>query len=44
MLLAGFLNETDPDRIAARLPAFEAAFDVVLLGDQSFEWLLRLLR
>ena len=36
----GFLNETDPARIAARLPAYEDAFDLVLLGDQSFEYVL----
>ena len=40
----GFLNETDPARIAARLPQFEAAFDAVLLGDAPFDWLLGLLR
>ena len=40
----GFLNETDPARVAARLPAFEDAFDIVLLGDQSFEYVLKMLR
>ena len=40
----GFLNETDPARVAARLPQFEAAFDAVLLGDGSFDWLLGMLR
>lgn len=43
VLKIGFLNESDPKRIAERLPAFEAAFDFVLLGDQSFEQFLRLL-
>lgn len=40
----GFLNETAPDRVSARLPAYRRAFDVVLLGDQSFEWINALLR
>lgn len=38
----GFLNETDPARVAARLPAYEAAFDAVVLGDGSFEWVVEL--
>lgn len=39
----GLLNESDEARVAARLPQYEAAFDVVLLGDGSFEWVLQLL-
>ena len=39
----GFLNETDEARVAPRLPQYEAVFDAVLLHDQSFEWLLRVL-
>ena len=44
VLKIGFLNETDPERVAARLPAYEKAFDAVVLGDRSFEWVLELLR
>ena len=44
VLKIGFLNETDEARVAARLPQYEAAFDAVILGDQSFSWLLSLLR
>lgn len=44
VLKIGFLNETDPERVAARLPAYEKAFDAVVLGDRSFEWVLGLLR
>ena len=40
----GFLNETDEERVSARLPQYEAAFDAVILGDRSFDWLLTLLR
>ena len=40
----GFLNETEPSRVAERLPAFEAAFDAVILGDRSMDWVLELLR
>ena len=40
----GLLNESDPERVAARLPQYEAAFDAVILGDRSFEWLLSLVR
>jgi len=40
----GFLNEHDEARIAARLPQYENAFDAVVLGDRSFEWVLKLLR
>ena len=44
VLKIGFLNEHDPERIAARLPAYEAAFDAVILGDRSFAWVNTLLR
>ena len=44
VLRIGFLNETDEARVAARLPQYEAAFDAVILGDRSFDWLLSLLR
>ena len=44
VLKIGFLNETEPERVAARLPAYEAAFDAVVLGDRDFEWVLELLR
>ena len=44
VLKVGFLNESDPERVRARLPQYRDAFDVVLLGDQSFEWLNALLR
>ena len=40
----GLLNETDPERVAARLPQYEAAFDAVIMGDRSFEWLLNIAR
>ena len=39
----GFLNESEPSRIAARLPAYSAAFDAVILGDGSFDWLNEIL-
>ena len=44
VLKIGFLNEREPERIAERLPAFEAAFDAVIIGDQSYDWVLALLR
>ena len=44
VLKIGFLNETEPSRVAERLPAFEAAFDAVILGDRSMDWVLELLR
>ena len=37
----GFLNERDEQRVAARLPSYEAAFDAVILGDRSFAWVLQ---
>lgn len=40
VLKIGFLNEVDPERVAARLPAYERAFDAVVLGDTSFSWVL----
>ena len=43
VIKVGFLNETEPSRVAARLPQYEAAFDAVILGDTTFDWLLRLL-
>lgn len=39
----GFLNESDPERVAARLPKYEATFDLVVLNDLSFEVVLQLL-
>ena len=39
----GFLNETDPIRVAERLPQYEAAFDAVILHDRSFAFILSLL-
>jgi HAD superfamily hydrolase (TIGR01544 family) len=44
VLKIGFLNEVEPERIAARLPAYERAFDIVILHDRSFDFVLRLLR
>lgn len=44
LIKVGFLNETDPERVAARLPQYERAFDAVILGDASFDWVLQLLR
>ena len=44
VLKIGFLNETEPVRVAERLPAFEAAYDAVILDDRSFEFVLGLLR
>jgi HAD superfamily hydrolase (TIGR01544 family) len=43
VLKVGFLNETDPDRIASMLPQYELKFDAVILGDGSFEWVQGLL-
>ena len=39
----GFLNETDPARVAALEPQYRQKFDAIILGDGSFEWLFDLL-
>jgi HAD superfamily hydrolase (TIGR01544 family) len=39
----GFLNETDPARVAALEPQYRQRFDAIILGDGSFEWLFDLL-
>ena len=38
----GFLNQVEPAKVAALLPKYEAAFDAVILGDRSAEWLVEL--
>ena len=43
VLKIGLLNERAPDKVAAMLPLYEAAFDVVLLGDGPLDWVLELL-
>lgn len=40
----GLLNETDAQKVADRLPQYEAAFDAVILGDVDFDWLLALFK
>ena len=36
----GFLNEVQPDRVAARLDKYRSAFDAVIVGDLSMEWVV----
>jgi len=38
----GFLNESQPDRVASRLDKFRRAFDAVLVGDISMDWVAEL--
>ena len=35
----GFLNESAADRVASRLVKYRRAFDAVILGDISMEWI-----